>query len=166
MITVLSQSKEKISWFCINVFLSKLVTFFDSTYFLVFSKEILENLILFQSVRILEIQKFPKFLEIANKSPILLVVRHFTGSERCFYQLLFLEFHKFISKISTWKCYFKKVGTTQIFSNCLHCFLFFGKRRSCYFKCPHVYLLIFVAFTQKIYLKINHIYRIEEIKIK
>ena len=98
----LSQLKEKILWFCINVFLSKLVTFFDSTYFLVFSKEILENLILFQSVRILEILKFPKFLEIANKCPILLVVRHFTGSERCFYQLLFLEFHKFISKISTW----------------------------------------------------------------
>ena len=69
---------------------SKLVTSFGSKTFLAFSKEILENLILFQVLRISEIQNFSKFLETVNESSIFLLpkvgIYVKPGSERSFYQ--------------------------------------------------------------------------------
>ena len=62
---------------------------------------------LFRSLRIPEIQIFQKFLEILNESPLLLLLKAEEyvkpGSERCFYQLFFLELRKFTSKIPSWK---------------------------------------------------------------
>ena len=58
---------------------------------------------------------------MVNESPILLLLKVGMyvkpGIERCFYQLLFLEFHKFTNKIPIRKFYFDNVGCLWFHQN-------------------------------------------------
>ena len=159
----------------LSLILSKLVTSFGSKTFLVFSKEILENLILFQVLRIPEIQNFP--LEIVDESSIFLLPKFGiyvkTDSERSFYiskcvNLLEKCPHGSALLIKFVGCSFVKITLSlRLFPIVSIVFSFCWQTEFLLFQISSWLFIIFVVFTQNIrYLQISYICKIEEIKIK